>query len=144
MIYVNSITAALTGILSADAALVSSGFSVQEGEALNRDLHLTPWVGVYHGHLAVAPLTVGGDAPWQGNVELILYVQEGSHLSGQDANRRLNMAQGAVLDVLRQNPTLNGAVLAWLGLEIAPFRRDLVDDTWLFTNEIVLKAQVRA
>jgi hypothetical protein len=138
------VTSAVASILAADPVLVSSGFCVQEGEALNGSLHLTPWVGVYHGNLTVAPHTLGGSQPWQGDLELLLYVQDGSHRSGQDATQRLNRAQAAVLEVLRGEPSLGGSVMLWSALDIAPFRRDLVNDTWLFTNEILLHAQVRA
>jgi fumarylacetoacetate (FAA) hydrolase family protein len=144
MIHVDSVTAAVTGLLAADAVLVSSGFVLQEGEALNASLSLTPWVGVYAGNLTVDPHTLGGPQPWQGDLELHLYVQDGSQVSGQNATQRLSRAQAAVLDVLRANPTLGGTVLMWTGLSIAPYKRDVATDTWLFTNEILLRAQVRA
>jgi hypothetical protein len=144
MIHVDSVTAALAGLLAADPVLVSSGFTVQEGEALNGGLNLTPWVGVYHGNLSVDPRTIGGPQPWQGELELLLYVQDGSQSSGEDAARRLNRAQAAVLDVLREHPTLSDAVLIWTGLEISPYRRDVQNDSWLFTNEVLLRTQVRA
>ena len=144
MIHVDSVTAAVTTLLSADPVLVSSGFCVQEGESLNKSLHLTPWVGVYHGNLSVSPHTLGGDEPWQGDLELLVYVQDGSHRSGQDATQRLNRAQAAVLEALRGNPSLGGSVMMWKALDIAPFRRDLVNDTWLFSNEILIHALVRA
>ena len=40
MIHVDSVTSAVASILAADPVLVSSGFCVQEGEALNGSLHL--------------------------------------------------------------------------------------------------------
>jgi hypothetical protein len=144
MIHVDSVTSAVTGLLGADAVLVSSGFTVQEGEALNASLSHTPWVGVYPGQLTVAPRTLGGAPPWQADLELLLYVQDGSLSSGQDATRRLGRAQAAVLDALRQHPTLGGAVLLWSELTVTPYKRDLLNDTWLFMNEILLRAQVRA
>ncbi len=144
MIHVDSVTAAVTGLLAGDAVLVSSGFTVQEGEALNGSLSQTPWVGVYPGPLSVDPHTLGGAQPWQAELELMLYVQDGSQHSGQDATRRLSRAQFAVLDVLRRNPTLGDTVLIWTGLDVTPFRRDVQNDNWLFTNEVVLRAQLRA
>jgi hypothetical protein len=144
MIHVDSITSALTGLLQADPVLVSSAFTVQEGEALNLGLHLTPWVGVYHGHLAIEPHTLGGAQPWQADLELLIYVQDGSHRSGQDATQRLSRSQAAVLDALRQNPTLGDTVLLWTELSVTPFRRDVQNDSWLFTNEVLLRAQIRA
>lgn len=143
MIHVNSITAALTALLSSDTVLVDSGFTIEAGEALNDDLHHTPWVGVYYGTLGIDPHTVGGAAPWRGQLELLLYVQDGSHRGGQEATRRLTAAQAAVLDVLDANRTLGGTVQALTGMDISPFRRDLRDDTWLFTNEIAVRADVR-
>jgi hypothetical protein len=144
MIHVDSVTAALSGLMAGDPVLVSSGFTVQEGEAFNRDPNLTPWVGIYYGSLHVDPHTLGGVTPWQGELELFLYVQEGSHRSGEEATRLLSRAQACVLDILNANKTLGGAVLVFTGIEIAPFQRDLSEDTWLFSNEISLRATVRA
>jgi len=143
MIHVDSVTAALYTRLSSDAVLVSSGFTVQEGEALNADIRLTPWVGVYYGSLPVAPHTLGGATPWQGELELFCYVQAGSHRSGQEATRLLGAAQAAVLRALDGDRTLGGAVLMLTSLVVTPFERNLHEDTWLFTNEIALKADVR-
>ncbi len=144
MIHVNSVTAALTARLAQDPVLTASGFLVEEGEALNRDLNHTPWVGVYYGTVSVDPQTVGGSQPWQAELELFAYVQEGSHRSGQDVTRRLGLAQAAVLAVLDGDRTLGGSVLTITGMDITPFQRDLQDDTWLFTNEIAVRAIVRA
>jgi hypothetical protein len=143
MIHVNSVTAAVYGLLAADPVLTASGFTIQEGEAFNRDLNHTPWVGIYYGHLAVDPRTLGGVSPWEGNLELFLYVQEGSHRSGREATRLLSQAQGAVLSVLDANKTLGASVLMINGIEVTPFQRDLAEDTWLFTNEISLRTTLR-
>lgn len=143
MIHVDSVTAALQSLLAADPVLVSSGFTIQEGEALNRNVERTPWVGIYYGTLAVGPYTLGGAQPWRAELELLLYVQEASHRSGEEATRRLAAAQAAVLDVLNANKTLAGAVTMLGELALTPYRRDLEDDTWLFTNEIALKAELR-
>ena len=143
MIHVNSVTAALQGLLVADPVLTSSGFTIAEGEAFNHDLNLTPWVGIYHGTLRIDPHTLGGAQPWEGQLELFLYVQEASHRSGQEVTRLLGAAQAAVLNALDADRTLGGAVLMLTGMEVAPFQRDLAADTWLFTNEIALHAAVR-
>lgn len=143
MIHVDSITAAVTAQLSADAVLVSSAFSIEEGEAFNHDPNGTPWVGIYHGTLRIDPHTLGGARPWEGQLELFLYVQGCSHRSGQEATRQLSRAQAAVLDAVNADRTLGGAVLMVTGMDIAPFQRDLAEDTWLFTNEIALKLAVR-
>src|SRR5689334_289770 len=113
MIHVDSVTAAVTGLLAADPVLVSSAFTVQEGEALNASLNQTPWVGVYPGALTVAPRTLGGAQPWQADLELLLYVQDGSLTCGADATQRLGRSQAAVLNALRANPSLGGTVLLW-------------------------------
>lgn len=144
MIHVNSVTAALHDRLASDPVLVSSGFTVQEGETFNRDLNLTPWVGLYYGHLTVEPHTVGGALPWEATLELFLYVQQASHRSGREATRLLGTAQAAVLAVLNAERTLGGTVEMLTGLEVAPFQRDLDEDSWLFTNEIALRARLRA
>jgi predicted anti-sigma-YlaC factor YlaD len=123
--------------------LVSSGFTIQEGEALNRNVERTPWVGVYYGALALAPHTLGSAQPWRAELELLLYVQEASHRSGQEATRRLGAAQAAVLDVLNAQKTLAGAVTMIGDLAVIPFQRDLEHETWLFTNEIALRAELR-
>ena len=143
MIHVESITAALYTQLSSAALLVSSGFTIAEGEPLNQALAHTPWVGVYYGALEIRPHTLGGQTPWQGALELLLYVQDGSHGSGQEATRLLGRAQSAVLDALDADHTLGGAVLTLTGLELAPYRRDVADNSWLFTNELLLRADVR-
>ena len=143
MIHVNSVTSALQALFAADAVLVSSAFTVQEGEALNRNVERTPWVGIYAGTLAVGPYTLGGVQPWRAELELLLYVQEASHRSGEEATRRLGAAQAAVLDVLNANKTLGGTVTMLSDLQVTPFGRDLEEDTWLFTNEIALKAELR-
>jgi len=143
MIHVDSVTAALLGQLGADPVLTSSGFTLAEGEAFNHDLNQTPWVGIYHGTLRIDPHSLGGTQPWEGQLELIVYVQEASHRSGQEATRLLNRAQSAVLDAVNGDRTLGGTVLMLTGMEVSPFQRDLAEDTWLFTNEIALKAAVR-
>jgi hypothetical protein len=143
MIHVHSVTAAVQSLLAADALLVSSAFTVQEGEALNRNVERTPWVGVYAGALGLGPYTLGGVQPWRAELELLVYVQEASHRSGEEATRRLGAAQAAVLDVLNANKSLGGTVTMLGGLTITPYGRDLEDDTWLFTNEIALKAELR-
>lgn len=143
MIHVNSVTAALFTLLSSDTVLVSSGFTLQEGAAFNRDLAATPWVGVYYGNMTVDPHTLGGQQPWQAELELFLYVQQGSHRSGQEATRLLGAAQARVLDVLDAHKTLGDTVLMLNGMVVSPFQRDVEQDTWFFTNEIALKAAVR-
>ena len=143
MIHVNSVTSALFTLLSSDSVIVSSGFTIEEGEALNQQAAHTPWVGVYYGDMSIAPHTVGGDKPWQAELELILYVQEGSHRSGSEATRLLAMAQREVLNVLNANRTIGDTVLMLTGVVVSPFQRDLKNDTWLFTNEIALKADLR-
>jgi hypothetical protein len=143
MIHVDSVTAAVTALLEADPVLVSSGFTVREGEALNAGLGQTPWVGVYPGQLTVAPHTLGGTQPWQAHLELLLYVQEGSFNSATDATRRLGRAQAAVLEALRKHPSLGGTVLLWSELSATPYKRDVLSDSWLFTNELLLRTHVR-
>jgi hypothetical protein len=143
MICVDSVTAAVTSLLAADPVLVSSGFTIEEGVALNASILPAPWVGVYHGQMTVAPHTLGGAQPWQADLELLLYVQDGSMNSSTDANQRLNRAQAVVLDALRGSPTLGGTVLMWTELTVTPYKRDVLSDSWLSTNEILLRAQVR-
>jgi hypothetical protein len=143
MIQVHSVTAALYTLLSSDAVLVSSGFVIEEGEALNRNVQRAPWAGVYYGPCALGPHVVGGTQPWRAELDLLVYVQEASHISGQDATRRLGQAQAAVLDVLNANRTLGGTVLMLTDLSVSPYRRDLEHDSWLFTNEIGVKAELR-
>ena len=144
MIYVNSVTSALHTLLSSDSVLVSSGFTVEEGEALNQEVTHTPWVGVYYGDMNIEPHTLGGGKPWQAELELFLYIQEGSHRSGREATRLLAMAQCEVLNLLNANKTIGDTVLMITGMVVSPFQRDLKDDTWLFTNEIALKSDLRA
>ena len=143
MIQVHSVTAALYTLLASDAVLVSSSFTVEEGEALNRNVLRAPWVGVYYGPWNLGPHVIGGSQPWRAELELLLYVQEASQVSGQDATRRLGQAQAAVLDVLNANRSLGGAVLMLTDLTVSPYRRDLEQDSWLFTNEIGVKAELR-
>ena len=143
MIHVNSVTSALFTMMSSDAVLVSSGFTIQEGEAFNRDVNLTPWVGIYYGDMSIDPHTLGGDRPWQADLELFLYVQESSHRSGQEATRMLAMSQRRVLDVLNADKTLGDSVQILGSLAVSPFQRDLHGDTWLFTNEIAIKTILR-
>lgn len=143
MIHVNSVTAALFNQLSSDPVLTSSGFVIQEGEAFNTDIGHTPWVGLYYGNLSITPQTLGGTHPWLGELDLFIYVQEGSHRSGQEATRLLSQAQNAVLDAMIADRSLGGTVLMLTGMEIAPFQRDLADDSWLFTNEVSLRAELR-
>ena len=143
MIHVNSVTSALYTMLSSDGVLVSSGFTIQEGEALNRNVHHTPWLGVYYGAMTIAPHTLGSDQPWNAELELLLYVQEGSHRSGQEATQLLGSAQTRVLDVVNGDKTLAGTVNMLTALTVTPYQRDLEEDTWLFTNEIGLKVDLR-
>ncbi|MDH4225122.1 MAG: hypothetical protein OEW12_05705 [Deltaproteobacteria bacterium] len=143
MIHVDSVTSALHSLLSSDGVLVSSGFTVVEGDVFNKDPNLTPWVGQYYGSLTVEPHTLGGNGPWKAGLEVLLYVQEASHRSGQEATRRLSQAQAAVLDVLNRNKTIGDAVLVLSSLAVAPFERELEKSTWLFTNEITIKAELR-
>ncbi|MDH4120429.1 MAG: hypothetical protein OEV94_01815 [Deltaproteobacteria bacterium] len=143
MIHVNSVTAALYTLLSSDAALTAAGFTVCEGEPLNKDGRLTPWVGVYEGGLEVNPHTLGGTQPWQAKLELLVYVQAASRQSGQEATRQLAQHQQVVLDVLNRHRTLGGTVLTLGRLAVQPYQRDLDRDTWFFTNEISIAAELR-
>lgn len=143
MIYVNSVTAALFTLLSSHSVLVSSAFTIEEGEALNQETTHTPWVGIYYGDMTIAPHTVGAAKPWQAELELLLYVQEGSHRSGGEATRLLAMAQSEVLNALNGDKTIGDTVLMLTAITISPFQRDLHEDTWLFTNEIAFKAELR-
>lgn len=143
MIHVDSITGALFTQLSSDATLVASGFTVQEGEGLNHHVEHTPWVGVYYGGMSVAPHTLGGQRPWQAELELLVYVQEASLVSGQDATRRLGRAQSRVLAAVQGDRRLGGTVEMVTALDVTPFQRDLEAERWLFTNEIALRVDVR-
>ena len=143
MIHVNSVTSALFTLLSSHSVLVSSAFTIEEGEALNLEVTHTPWVGIYYGDMTIAPHTVGAAKPWQADLELFLYVQEGSHRSGAEATRLLAMAQSVVLNALNGDKSIGETVLMLTAMTISPFQRDLQEDTWLFTNEIALKAELR-
>jgi len=55
--------------------------------------------------------------------------------AGRDESRALATIVG--------DPTLDGTVERITGLQVTPFQRDLLDDTWLFTNEIAVKTAVR-
>lgn len=143
MIHVNSITSAILTQLSSHSTVISSGFTVQEGEAFNRDLHLTPWVGVYYGNANIDPHTLGSNQPWQAQLELFIYVQEGSHVSGAEATSRLGAAQHLVLEALTGDKTLKGSVQQISGFSISPFQRNLHENAWLFSNEIQMKILVK-
>ena len=142
MIDVNSVTASVFTLLSSDSVLVSSGFTVQEGEAFNREITHTPWVGIYYGDMTIDPRTLGGNQPWQADLNLLLYVQEGSHHSGQEATRLLASAQTRVLEAINRNKSLSGAAHMITGFVVTPYQRDLTEDTWFFTNEISLKTRL--
>lgn len=143
MIHVNSVTAGLYSLLSSDSVLVSSGYTIEEGETFNREINHTPWVGLYYGDMTIAAHTIGGDRPWQAELDLFLYVQEGSHRSGLEATRLLAKAQSRVLEVLDANKTIGDTVLMLTSMVVSPFQRDLRDDSWFFTNEIALRASLR-
>ena len=143
MIHVNSVTSAVFSLLASDPVMVSSAYTVQEGEPFNMSLDYTPWVGLYYGDLTIAPHTLGAERPWQAELDIFLYIQEGSHRSGLEATRLLAMAQSRVLEVLAGDRTLGGSVETLASLTVSPFQRDLAEDTWFFTNEIALKAILR-
>ena len=143
MIHVNSITAALESLLANDPVLASSGFTVSEGMPYNQDLNRTPWIGIYHGSLRMEPHTLGGGQPWLAEVELHLYVQQAGFQGDGTISRALNQAQSRVFDVLAANATLLGSVAQVSGFESTPFQRDMAEESWMFSNEITLRAQVR-
>ncbi len=136
---VEEIAQAIVTQLSQDSALTKAGLTIQHAEPINRDISLTPWLGIYPGRLQLKPHTLGGSKLWQSQLEMLLYLQDSSHKSSQDASKRLYKIQNLLLSALYSNLLLSGVLLAMEEMEISPFQRDINADTWLFTNEIALQ-----
>ncbi len=136
---VDAIAQALESQLSQHPEIKKAGLTIQHAEPINRDAGLTPWLGIYPGRLQLNPRTIAASNSWQIQLEMLLYLQEASHKSSQEASHRLHQIQNLLLQALYSNPTLDGKLLVLQEMEIVPFQRDLSTDTWLFTNEIALQ-----
>ena len=140
MINVNSVMSALGTIISSDSTLVNSGVSVEVSEVFNTDPNRTPWVGVYYGSTEIDPHRVGSQAPWRATHELWIFCQEHSHKSGEDASDLLDRLMFPVLSAVNSDKNLSGSVNIVTGFEVVPFDRDIQDEEWMFTNQVILRA----
>lgn len=144
MIWPNSVMHALYTALSSDSVLVSSGVTVELDEVFNSDPNRTPWVGVYFGEVAIEPRRSNVSRPWLAAYSLLVYAQDHSHAGGQDAKDRVNRLLTPVLTAINSDKTLGGTVNIVNGLAVTPFQRNLEEDDWFFTDEILITAEVDA
>lgn len=141
MIHVNSITAFLHTTIASDSVLVSSGVTVCLNEVFNTDPNQTPWIGIYFNGSDIEPRRIGSSNPWRAQYDLRIYVQESSHESGQAANELLDKLTFPVLASVNSNKNLDNTVNKIIGVAVDPFQRDIEDEVWMFTNEIILTAE---
>ena len=144
MIWPNSVMHALYTALSSDSVLVSSGVTVELDEVFNSDPNRTPWVGVYFGEVAIEPRRSNVSRPWLAAYSLLVYAPDHSHAGGQDAKDRVNRLLTPVLTAINSDKTLGGTVNIVNGLVVTPFQRNLEEDDWFFTDEILITAEVDA
>jgi len=143
MIWQNSVTSFIYTLLSSDSILVNSSITVELNEQFNRDINKTPWVGVYGGEIAVLPHRAQITQPWIITFEIPIYVQGASFDNGQEAADILDRTLTPVLTAINSNRALGSTVDLIREWEITPFDRDIDDNNYFYTDELLLRAEVR-
>lgn len=92
MISCESLTVAVYSMLAADPVLVSSGFAFQRGEILSSDPYACPIINVWGGSTTERPYESGGDRPWRGEADVLIYHQEADVSCGSALLTRLTLA----------------------------------------------------
>lgn len=143
-LYVNSVSHSLYTTCASNQTLVNCGVSVDLNEPFNTDPNRTPWVGVYFGDVNLEPYRVSQCDPWQAFYSMRVFVQGASFENGQNAHDEMDRTLTHVITAINSNRTLDGTVRIVNGMTIEPFQRDIEDEQWMFTNEILVQAEVEA
>lgn len=143
-VFVNSVTHSLYTTISSYDTLVNCGVHVDLNEPFNTDPNRSPWVGVYFGDITLEPFRISQCEPWQAFYTTRVFVQGTSMVDGQTAHDELDRILTHVITAINSNRTLDGTVNIINGISIEPFQRDIDEEQWMFTNEIILNAEVEA
>lgn len=102
---------ALEQMLNDDSALADLPATVVNGEAVNEDPGLCPWLGIYRTGVVLGSRAIGvGSGYRTNNVGLVIVTQEQSTESGRDCSRKLEILNQHVLRVLLNDESLKGFV----------------------------------
>jgi len=143
-VFVNSVSHSLYTTISSNATLVSSDVFVTLNEPFNTDPNKTPWVGVYFGDITLEPFRISQCDPWQAFYTMRVFVQGTSIDDGQSAHDELDRTLTEVITAINSNRTLDGTVRIVNGITVEPFQRDIDEEQWMFTNELIVQAEVEA
>src|SRR3990167_6802398 len=109
MLYVNSMMYALYTSIASDAAIVSSGYTVELEPVNAGDLNISPWVGVYFIDAQLVPGAMGGQQ-FDAVMDMSVVVRA-SDAGGRVASiQALQAALPPVWTAIWCNLTLGGAV----------------------------------
>ena len=138
MINVNSVMNSLYTTISSNSTLVNSDVKTCMNDVFNTDGNMTPWVGVYFNGVTIDPHRIGSSTPWRATYDIRIFAQDMSFDNAQDANDKLDRLMWPLMSAVNSNKNLDGTVHILTNLAVEPFGRNLDDEQWLFTNEIIL------
>ena len=146
-IFVNSVSHGIYNLVNSNSIVTTSGFCVELDEVFNTDPNKTPWVGVYFDNVTIIPRVLGItniNNGWLARYTYRIFVQDVSMEDGRIAKDLVNKGLTYVFDALNGDHTLLGSVDTITECSIAPFERNLDEEQWMFSDEIILVAQVDA
>ncbi len=84
---------------------------VERSEPPNQNSNRTPWIGLYRSGVTTVPRTIGVRSGYrQQRVSLIILVQDGSFVSGEDCEEKLEYMVQQVTSALLSDESLGGTV----------------------------------
>ena len=145
-IHVNSILEHLRATLAADPPL--SGFTVEVGLPVHQQQHTLPWVGLWYGGMTVAGHTISANLasgrPWRADpLTVDIYHQAFADLRDGTTLLTLMEHQFRILTAVSSNPSLDGTVLLFRGVDAGLFDFEVEQDEFFLTNLITLSYEVR-
>lgn len=116
---INEVLKALTLQLESNAVLTSKGYNIKQGDYINRDPDIEPWVGIYKGKRNYTPGTLGHDLlQWDVSIIITLVVQAAFYGDGDQCDEKLEERTKEVLDAVNGDPTIGGNVDMLNAIEI--------------------------
>ena len=144
MIFVNSVMNALYILLSSDSTLVNSNVTVEMNEPYNIDINRTPWVGVYHNEIEIAPHRCNYQEPWLVTYRPWILLQEQQYITEeQSTSEALDKLLTPVMTVINSNRTLLDTVDMMRGFDIVPYQLDIEQEDYIWAYQITLTAEKR-
>lgn len=111
MISMNVVMSGLKEQLENSVRLLDLNFNVTQGELVNENLNLTPWLGIYIKNVRHNPTTVAvTNRRWKGEVTLVLVVQATHLNSGEDCGKLLEKYNDSVITAIINDTTFGNAI----------------------------------